>query len=58
MATLRYNYHDGVIHSFAFCACYFIEVNVLVVIKRLLFYYRNVYILVFYHVFVCSLLLR
>jgi len=59
MAGFPHNNHDGVIH-----ACVLLYVLVfpqskrISAIKRIVFYYRHVYIFVFFHVFVFSLLLR
>jgi len=53
IAALHYNNHNGVIHAYAVYA-YAIYAYAIYT----LFYYRHTSIFVFFHVFVCSLLLR
>jgi len=50
MAVLHYNNHNGVIHAYAIYAYAYAIYT--------LFYYRHTSIFVFFHVVVCSLLLR
>ena len=50
-AALHYNNHDGVIHACVLQRC-------ISAIKRTFFCYRQMYILAFFRVYMCSLLLR
>jgi len=62
IAALHYNNRDGPIHA---CDFYWNHIYMLVfhqsnyasAIKRMLFYYRHISIFVFFHVFLCSMLL-